>query len=149
MPELTIDKLPDYDAILLRIPPGVQWTGSARGISARVTQLLDQAAAPVYVIVDLTGNNPTVQEIVVAANIHAKPTDAWTHHPMLRELLVVSEKTIVGVSARGLSSDAFGKIRVRVFANYQNALRHVEANGGHKPPEQEIGVWEKLKRALR
>ena len=49
------------------------------------------------------------------------------HHPNIRQVIFVSDSTMLQVAAKEMDSAPFGNVTVAVFDNIEEALQHVHS----------------------
>jgi len=89
--------------------------------------LLDRETSPVFYIVDLTALNLDLTDIMRGSNAASGSDTSVYRHPMVREVLFVSDEEIVALSAAGLDSNAFGHVKAHTFPTREAALDYVHS----------------------
>ena len=56
------------------------------------------------------------------------PNSAW-HHPMIRQVVLVTNWKVLKAAAAGFDSDPFGNLKVPTFATLDEALDYARAQG--------------------
>ena len=93
-----------------------------------VRQLFDNADQNFYYVNDTRDLKINVfQDMVVAVNVATHGVTDVLRHPGLKEYLIVATDTLIKLSARGLQSNAFGNINVRVFKTPEDALEYARS----------------------
>ncbi len=117
--------LPDEPICIITFLDG--WD-TPEGIKVRAQafrNLLDQATEPLYLIVDFTQTKMSLDGVIRSANRFARGPDAIFHHPMRKEILLVSTEKLARMVAHGLQSDVFGHLHIRIFSTLEDALAHI------------------------
>jgi hypothetical protein len=94
--------------------------------ASEAMQALDSAQEPLYYITDLLNvpKSLSLSDLIWGANYAARTT---LRHPNIKEYLVVTESSLVSLAMKGLSSEAFGKVSVRLFATREDALAYARS----------------------
>lgn len=124
----TTTKLPGEPIITVTIHEGYDLQRDIAASTATGIALLDQQTEPVTYIVDLRNFPMDFEKVLRGTSVTAGSEHSLYRHPMIRQLIFVSEQLIIDLSAQGLKNDAFGNINARVFKTMDDALKH--ARGG-------------------
>ncbi len=92
-----------------------------------VTAILDAAEEPLILITSAQSINLTMDDIISTASFAAGGSDAFLHHPNLREFVFVTSVKMLQLAAKGLESDAFGNLPVKVFESEEEAFAYARA----------------------
>ena len=84
--------------------------------------LLDEADEPCYYITAVGNGRWPLEELIRGANTASRGTRALLHHPMMKELVVVTESKVIEVFVKGLRHDVFGNVKVQAFLTKDEAL---------------------------
>ena len=76
-------------------------------------EVLDTCEQPVYLVVNLEGMTLGLDDIVQAASKATRGTDAVLHHPNIIETLFVVTHPLLKMGLMGMTSEVFGKARIR------------------------------------
>ena len=88
-------------------------------------QALEKAGEPVYCVIDIrTPPLPGLEDIIWGANQGARGANAVVKHPLIREIVVISNSAVLNLAARGLRSDAFGNARISTFSTLEEGLAY-------------------------
>lgn len=88
-------------------------------------QELDAQTGPVVYIGNLLAGKPwSMDELVRTANAVALGRRPVFQHPNIREVLIVTQHGLVKLAAKGLSSDLFGRVPVKVFESVDDAFAY-------------------------
>lgn len=92
--------------------------------TADVIALMEEAGEPIYYICDLRRLSFSMQDLIYSANMGTRETGALLTHPLMKEFLVVTNARLIELAAKGLSSDIFGNVAVKVFETPEDALAY-------------------------
>lgn len=92
--------------------------------SEEVIALMEEAGKPIYYICDMRRMSLTLQDIIKSANMGTRDSGALLTHPLMKEFLVVTNVKLIELAAKGLSSDIFGNVAVKVFETPEDALAY-------------------------
>lgn len=97
-----------------------------------IITLLDAETEPayLYLIVDIQEAVFGLDDVVFAANLGARGEQPITHHHNVRETIVVTRSDLLKLAARGLDSDAFGHVAIKVFGTLDEALAYCRGQAG-------------------
>ncbi len=118
----TIQMYPEIPAILLTLTSDYDLRTDFPKSYAKVTQLLQGATRPLYYITDLTNAKVDMDLIMQGAGKTSLESGGTFHHPMVKEVLLVSPSDVVHFAAEGLQHDVYGNVRVRTFYTVDEAL---------------------------
>jgi hypothetical protein len=130
MDPYSVTKLPDEPIILAVLSEAFKLAQHQGMPSAAISDLLDAADEPCYLIIDLlAARPPTIEQIIPVANrsVRGTPRQSFLRHANMREFLIVTESTLFAFAARSLQSDVFGNINVQVFATRDEALAYARS----------------------
>ena len=94
---------------------------------AETREYLDQAAEPLYHIVDVTEVSLALDDIVLGSNRMARGHEPLWQHPNLLELIFISANTLFRLAAKGLDSLTFGNLKTMIFETQEEALAYCRA----------------------
>lgn len=86
-----------------------------------IIQLMDAAARPMTVIVDMRAKSLTFNDILLMAK-SASAKDAPSRHPLQRRRIIVTTSEIIAMAADGLDTAIFGHIVVDIAGSMEEAL---------------------------
>ncbi len=96
--------------------------------STRQTQeLMDGQEEPFYYIFDMGDMKLDLNNLIAAANRGAGNEGLTLRHPMIKEVLVVTQSKLINLAAKGLNSTAFGNVPTSVFGTVEEALEYARA----------------------
>ncbi|MBN1310279.1 MAG: hypothetical protein JXB30_02590 [Anaerolineae bacterium] len=84
-------------------------------------ELLDSLEHPVIWIMDMSRAKLNVERLLSINLVTRGERPLW-HHPMLRQIVVVSNTRLAQLAAKGLNSEVFGNLSIRVFGTLDEAL---------------------------
>jgi len=88
-----------------------------------LSSTLDQQKTPVYLVVDITGLDLTLDQLIEATAFATRDTQIFKH-PKVIETLSVSDSPYLNLASQGLNNPAFGNVEVRIFAQIELALAY-------------------------
>lgn len=126
----SVEKLPGEPIILYVGHQDHQVAVEIENVVLDVTRLLDAQSEPVYFVNDLRAERtPTVDELIMAADLLARKASAMYHHPMVRKLVVVTNNEVIRAAYQGGASKIFGNIHAVIFDTLDEALAYARAGG--------------------
>jgi hypothetical protein len=130
MKPFSIEPLPDYPAISITILSDFQSREHLLLLLEEMKQVLDACVEPVYIVAELYETQTTFDDLMYATNEAARGAGkAVLHHPKLKLTLVTTKHKLWAIAAKGMSSEAFGKVPVRVFDSRELALAYIREQG--------------------
>jgi hypothetical protein len=123
----TIQTYPEVPAILLTLLHDYDLRTDFPKSYAKVSQLLQSASRPLYYITDLTDAKIDLDMLMQGAGKTSLESGGTFHHPMVKEVLLVSPNDVVHFAAEGLRDDVYGNVRVRVFYSVDEALAYARS----------------------
>jgi hypothetical protein len=125
---IRLEKLPNEPIIYGDMGVNFNFREDIENYLTTVFQLLDQQPEPVFYIVDLIGNHMSLDDVMVALQKSTKQMDIL-HHPNVREFVIVATSPMLKLSAKGLNSSVFGRVKTAVVDTMQDALDYCRAQG--------------------
>lgn len=125
----TVQKLPNVPAILLSLTHDYDLSTDFPKSHTQIRQMLDSADQPVYYITDLTEAAIDVEFLIQGAGKTSLGSQGNYHHPMVKEVLLVSPQQTIHYVAESLRQDTYGNVPARAFNSMDEALAYVRANG--------------------
>ena len=116
------DELP---LIQVRLTSAVDWKTLSETIGDEVSTTLTTAPEPMFILIDLSGSNPSDDDIAATVNTRSLANSEWTRHSNLREIIIVSDNETVYMASKGLGTAQFGVYKVRVLRSVQEALTYI------------------------
>lgn len=108
----------------------------ARDFTAGVDSIiavLDAQSEPTYLVVDMDDAHFGLDDVMSGASQAARQEGALLRHPRLRETLLITQSDLFRLAARGLDSDVFGHVRVKLFATVDEALAYCRRDQDARP----------------
>ncbi len=121
------EKLPDEPIILTIMSPQFSIARHMVSSDATTRVILDAAAEPLFLVVDMTEVTLSYSDLMFAGNQGAKGEKPLWHHPMLRQMVLVTRSRLLSVGAKALNSPVFGNLDVRAFPTREEALAYCRA----------------------
>ncbi len=120
----TVEKLPDEPIILSILFPQYSVARDMPESDNVSRAILDATDHPLFIVADTTQISFTLEDVLLASSQGARGQTALWHHPMLREFVLVSTHQSIKLAARGLNSQIFGNLAVKVFDTLEEALAY-------------------------
>ncbi len=127
MTSSTLEQLPGEPIIVLTMYESFSAADDLPEVLDRLREMLDSAEEPIYFINETLQLKVSLSDIINAASLIARGEGAIYHHPNMKEVLVVTDKKLIGLSAEGLRSDLFGNVPISVFETLEEALDYVRS----------------------
>jgi hypothetical protein len=121
MDSYTVEKVPDAPAILVVVRQNWSTATDAPAVLSKVEAMLDASDEPLYYMSDVREAPFNIADIIQIANI-VKQARRVLQHPNLKGIIAISPLKLIELAAKGMSSDAFGNIDVRVLETVEEAL---------------------------
>lgn len=121
-----MEQLADLPIIVLRLNPDFDAESEIMRAMDAGDEILLRIHSPVYYICDATlAPTPTVKGLIEGANwVVCRPN--FKHvQSRIRETMLIAPNKAMQVAARGLNTEAFGWLNIRVFATYDGALDYL------------------------
>jgi hypothetical protein len=123
----TIQTYPEVPAILLTLLRDYDLRTDFPKSYAKVSQLLQSASRPLYYITDLTDAKIDLDMLMQGAGKTSLGSGGTFHHPMVKEVLLVSPNDVVHFAAEGLRDDVYGNVRIQIFYSVDEALAYARS----------------------
>jgi len=137
MATYTIDWLPDQKVLMAKLAPEFDVHRDIVEFSAKLVSLLAEADQRVPFIFDMTEFNMTFPDMVSAmADLTRGDIAAWRHEN-LKELLIVSEQSMMQIGADALQRTQYGKLHSWYFPKLSDALDYLSLIRGNKTSKSE------------
>jgi len=121
----TTKKVPNEPVIIAALHEGYDMVNDMPASSATAIALLDQESEPVFYVVDLTALRLDLDSIINGANGASGSEGSIYRHPMVREVIFVSEQDFVPAVAEGLNSAPFGHVKARAVPSMDEAWAYI------------------------
>lgn len=126
----TVKRLEDLPVVLGQWHDDFDFMRDARAYSADMRTLLDQQETPVFYVLDMSRySRMSLEELIDATNLAARSQGANFHHPITRQIVLVSTDKGVELSAKGMQTAAFGGVNTIVFSTVEDAYAYVREQG--------------------
>lgn len=124
----TVQKLNDVPVILLSLTSEYNFLTDFPKSYAAVSELLASVDKPVYYITDLSASAFDLEMIMQAAEKTSLNSGGTFHHPMVKEVLIVSPSEAIHYAAEGLQTEIYGKVQARAFYSLEDAMKYIRAH---------------------
>jgi hypothetical protein len=123
----SVEVLPGEPIILMCLYAEARVSEDMSRSSVEVKALLDQAAEPVFLIMDMSKMTISLNDIILGSNMGTRSEQPLNRHPQLREMLFVSPSALVKLAVKGLNTVTFGNLEFKVFDTVDDALTYVRS----------------------
>jgi hypothetical protein len=97
-----------------------------RAYSDEIKHILDARTSPLYYLIDFREwKDISLENVMMASDAAARSGHSNFHHPMIKSILFVTGNGLVEMTARGMKSDIYGNLSIRVFSTVDEALDFV------------------------
>ncbi len=128
MAPYTYDKLPGEPILIYTALEGFKIGAHLKQSIDDAWKALDAQEEPVYYINDLSRQaRLSLDELLTAASALTRGETAPYHHPKIRKLIIVTKDTMLKLSYKGASADAFGNLHAEVFGTLEEALEYARS----------------------
>jgi hypothetical protein len=86
--------------------------------------MINAQPAPTYYLADLREITMTFEEIMKASSMAASQSKTYTNPNVIESLVIVANR-ILELTAEGLRSPAFGRLKIKAFRNVEDAVAYV------------------------
>jgi hypothetical protein len=86
---------------------------------------LDSLDEPVYFINDTSAVDFDLATVIEGSNLVARGENPIFHHPNIRSVIYVTQSDLGALAAKGMDSNAFGNVDVKIFRTLDEALAYV------------------------
>lgn len=121
-----IDVLPDSPIVIHTHEPSPDMVTEIPEAMRTLAELLSAQPRPVYLVLDLTGVTMTLDDLMKTSSDATRGPGALLHHPNVAETLFVLTNSFMKLGTMGLTSEAFGHAKVRVFDTLEQALAYAQ-----------------------
>jgi hypothetical protein len=124
-----------YSINLLQDPPvlvsswdsSFEFTQEIRAYSDEIKTILDARTEPLYYVMDFREwKDMSLENMMKAAEVGARSGNSNLHHPMTKGVLFITGSRLMEMAARGMKSDIYGNLDIRVFSTVDDALDFVK-----------------------
>jgi hypothetical protein len=90
-------------------------------------EMMDNAEAPLFCIMDFTLVSLTLNDIIGAANTSSRGQEPIMHHRNMLAFVAVTPNRMLQLAAKGLRSVTFGNVNALAFETMEEALAYVRS----------------------
>ncbi len=124
-----IKKMPGSPVVIGTWYDGFKFVEHGAQYAQEANAFLDEQQVPVFYIIDMSQLiTISLEGIMEVAHTGANVLTSSHRHPMNRETILVSNKSIVKLAVKGMSSAAFGNMNIRLFETLEEALKYIKNN---------------------
>ena len=124
-----VKKMPDAPVVIGSWYEGFKFVEQGAQYDQEANAILDEQQDPVFYIIDMSQLiTISIEGIVEVAHTGAKVLTSAHRHPMNRETILVSNKSIVKLAVKGMASAAFGYMNIRLFETLEEAQDYIKNN---------------------
>lgn len=121
----SLKRIPGEPIIVEKMSADYHLSAEAPHAAPKVLKFLDRLPEPVFLIVDISDvQEISVEDLLIGTELAAASENAIYRHHNIREVLYVSNNTMIKLAAAGLGSNQFGNIKVTVFDTFESALQY-------------------------
>lgn len=91
-----------------------------------VYEILDDSSRPLRYICKVGQSATNLDDLVMAINMLVRGDYPFASHRNFRELVLVTGDKLASLAVKGMENDAFGNVRVEVFATMEEAMAHAQ-----------------------
>lgn len=127
-------QLPDEPILMVTLNADFDLAAEAAIIENERITLLEAAQEPLYVILDMSQVEFSLDDLITATNMLVRgaalaPSSEQNGHSLfshanLRQFIVVSGNRMIHMAAKGMSHPVFGSQNVAAFASVEEALEY-------------------------
>jgi hypothetical protein len=129
-----VDWEADKRTILGKLSPDFDVRTDMEALSKRMVELLEQAEKPVSFLFDMTEISMSFGDMVSAMADLTKGEQAAWRHNNLKELLIISEQSMLELGAEALRRTQYGKLRSWFFSTMDEARQYLQLTQGPASP---------------
>lgn len=118
-------KYADEPIVLVTLPTNYNLQKELPQVLPFYLSQLDSFDGQVYWLVDAREASLNVEEIMVGANLVARGQHPLYHHANIREVIYITSSEIMKLAADGLRHQAFGRVKIKVYDDLDEALKYV------------------------
>jgi hypothetical protein len=123
MSTYTVEKLPDDPIIYCWFSES--WKAvDLPAVFEEVAAILDVEEKPLTLITCAQDIDLTIEDVISTANLATRQANSLLRHPNLREFVFVTKVKLLQLAARGLNSDIFGNVSVKIFDLEEEAFAY-------------------------
>ena len=124
-----VKKMPDAPVVIGSWLEGFKFVDHGAQYAKEANAVLDEQTTPVFYIIDMSQlQTISVEGIVEVAHTGANVFTSNHRHPMNRETILISKKSIVKLAVKGVASSAFGNMKIKLFETLEEAIEYIKNN---------------------
>jgi hypothetical protein len=124
-----VKKIPDAPVVIGSWYEGFKFVEHGAQYSKAANAILDEQQVPVFYIIDMSQlHTISIAGVVEVAHRGANVVTSSHRHPMNRETILVSNKSIVKLAVKGVASAAFGYMNIKLFETLEEAQDYIKNN---------------------
>ncbi len=127
MSTATFNKLPDEPIVIVTLSGSSAELSDTERDPTQLHSLLSIVSEPVFLILDMSGAQLSLNELMRGASGAFRGDTPTFRHPNIRELIQVSNDPTLEIAAKGLDSEVFGNIKIQLFQTLGEALAYARA----------------------
>jgi hypothetical protein len=129
MAAYNVEKLPDLPIIVVQVLEDWDSGRDAPLAMDEVAAFLDESEEPLYYCSDLT-QSPRwgLSDVISVANLAARGRNI-VKHPNLKGVIAITTDKMIDLAARGMNSEIFGNVSVKVFPTLDELVEYVRSEG--------------------
>jgi hypothetical protein len=90
-----------------------------------VMAILDDLDEPVYHVLDWKEGTLNMDDMAEGASATTRRENPVFHHPMVKEVIFVTDNPAIKMIAANMRSGTFGNVKTKVFETLDEAMAHV------------------------
>ncbi len=124
-----IKKMSDAPVVIGSWYEGFKFINHGAQYTQEANAILDEQQVPVFYVIDMSKLvTISIEGIIEVAHTGANVLTSSHRHPMNRETILVSNKSIVKLAVKGAASAAFGHINIKLFETLEEAQDYIKNN---------------------
>jgi len=117
----SVDLHEERDTIIITWHEDFDFKGEYSLYAEKTRALLDEQAKPFDFIFDMREVDFGMDDIISLANHTRKSEESLMKHPNMRQVVIVTESTIISMATKGMDSVPFGNVKLHVASNVDEA----------------------------
>lgn len=118
-----IRKLPNEPIIIAGLNADFSISEDGAACAEEIIEFLDRQRERVFLIVNILHLAFSFEDILGGSSLATRQIELFKH-PNMREGIVITQSRMVELASRGLSSEVFGRIKLRSFKTLDEALSY-------------------------
>lgn len=120
-----IEMIEDGKAMLVTNDPDFDFAVDGPAVIGDVMVRLDALNEPVFYVVDLRELNISFDETQVFVNMLTRGDNPLLQHKNIKEIIYIIGTVIHQIVAQGMSTEAFGNLQSKTFADMDDTLKYI------------------------